>query len=66
MASDLTHLKRRLVKAGYTITPTRNRHLAVQHPDKPGTVILPLTPSDHRSLKNATAQLRRTFGYQPK
>ena len=66
MASDMTNLQRRLRKQGYVITQTRSLHLAVTHPAKPGTVHMPSTPSDHRAIRNAVAQLRRTFGYQPK
>ena len=51
--------RRALIRQGFTVTKTRRGHYRVEHPDMDGPVFMPCTPSDHRSMKNFQAQLRR-------
>jgi hypothetical protein len=46
-------------KAGWTVTHTRNGHLAWKPPTGQ-TVYSPSTPSDHRSVANVLGKLRRS------
>ena len=40
----------------------KSGHIKLTHPDHPGkSVFMPSTPSDHRALKNAHSQVKRTF-----
>lgn len=42
---------------------SNDNHPKVTHPDRPGkTHVIPGTPSDHRSYRNAIASIRREFG----
>lgn len=45
--------------------PTKKGWL-IKSPDGKGLVTIHGTPSDHRALKNAVADLRRICGYVPK
>jgi hypothetical protein len=55
---DYRPLAKRARKAGWTITGTRNGHLAWTSPTG-RTVFSPSTPSDRRSLANVVGKLRR-------
>jgi predicted RNA binding protein YcfA (HicA-like mRNA interferase family) len=62
---EVKALVRHLRRQGFTVSLTkRSGHYKVRHPESPGMVILPSTPSDARSLRNAVAQLRR-IGFVP-
>lgn len=63
MSSDVRKLLRRVRKQGGTWRQ-RGGHVRVFGPGgaKP-FVLLPSSPSDHRTLKNCAAMLRRTHGY---
>lgn len=58
VAKDYRPLLKRAKALGCTIEPTRKHHLAITTPSG-ARVICPGTPSDHRCLKNTTAELRR-------
>ena len=47
------------VNQGHTVTRTANGHYRVEFRDGKGSVILPGTPSDHRSILNCIADLKR-------
>ncbi len=51
---------------GWTATPTRGGHLRLDHPAAAVPVYCASTPSDHRSLKNTLAQMRRVLQAEPK
>lgn len=55
--SKATQIRRRLHAAGVRFRTTKAGHLKVYCPG--GIVVMPSTPSDPRSLKNAEAELRR-------
>lgn len=63
MRKEIKQLKKALEAEGYSVDPTRGGHLKVTHPDKDGVVFMPSTPSDHRSIKNTKAELKRRFGF---
>lgn len=63
MKKRMRELVKDLRQHGFVVTLTGGGHLKVTHPDKPGIVFMPSTPSDHRAVENTLAQLRRTFGY---
>lgn len=44
---------------GWTVEVRRTNHLCFKAPDGESMVFAPATPSDHRSMKNVRAQLRR-------
>lgn len=46
---------------GFTVT-NGGKHGAVTHPDHPGKVPLPHSPSDHRWIPNSITQIRQKFG----
>jgi predicted RNA binding protein YcfA (HicA-like mRNA interferase family) len=48
---------------GWRVERTNKGHWRCYAPDAEGIVHLPGTPSDHRSLANAVAKLRR-YGFQ--
>lgn len=62
-SKDIRQLIKKLEAQGFTVTPTRNGHYRVS---KNGTSVttLPGTPSDHRSMKNCLAYLKRA-GFKP-
>jgi hypothetical protein len=59
---DIRKLCKELSRQGFDIRATRRGHLLVE---RGGVVVAGLagTPSDHRSIKNSLAQLRRA-GFQ--
>ncbi|HVZ99670.1 MAG TPA: hypothetical protein VG841_05095 [Caulobacterales bacterium] len=59
MSSMMKEALRDLSRAGFTATRTRRGHWRFEHPLMDGPVFTSGTPSDHRSLKNLRAQLRR-------
>lgn len=63
MKKDIKKLRRALERDGFTVQDTPGGHTRITHPDKPGIVFGPSTPSDWRALKNMKAQIRRTFDW---
>lgn len=59
MDKDLKKLLKKLEAQGHTIRYTRKGHPVVLHKDGIGRVTFSGTPSDHRSLLNAIAKLRK-------
>lgn len=61
--TDQTSLLRLLRDRGFGAEHTGTDHLRVTHPDRPHVrpVTISSTPSDHRSVTNSMAQLRRSF-----
>lgn len=60
MTKDVRELVRKLEQQGWRIDTT-GRHVKCYPPDRSRQmVVLPSTPSDHRSLRNAVAMLRRS------
>jgi predicted RNA binding protein YcfA (HicA-like mRNA interferase family) len=57
-ARDLRQLAKR---AGWTISTTGGGHLRLEHPEANGPVITGSTPSDHRAIRNAVAQMKRAL-----
>lgn len=55
---DIRKLRKELTNQGFNVRTTRRGHLLVE---REGVVVAGLagTPSDHRSIKNSIAQLRR-------
>lgn len=62
MNKDLKKLLKALVAAGFEVKATKKGHLAVYR-DGQWITTLSGTPSDHRSMLNAMAALRRA-GFQ--
>lgn len=62
MNKDVRQLIRRLRKQDFVVRPTDNGHFKVSRPDG-DFVIMPSSPSDWRSMKNATVRLRK-IGYR--
>lgn len=58
MKKDIRKLSKELTAQGFQIRTTRREHLLVQ---RDGVTVAGFagTPSDHRSIKNSIAQLRR-------
>lgn len=57
---DIKDIVKAAGKQGWTIERTKGNHIKLTPPDPTmSQVILPGTPSDWRSLKNVTSQLRR-------
>jgi predicted RNA binding protein YcfA (HicA-like mRNA interferase family) len=56
---EMTQLVRSLARQGWLIEKTRGNHWRARHPDRAGIAFFPSTPSDHRSILNTQAQLRR-------
>ena len=54
-------LKRLLEEHGFTVT-NGTGHPKAHHPAHPGQIVLPGTPSDHRSYENTVADIRRRTG----
>ena len=54
---DINRLLDRLEGQGWAVSNTKSGHIKVERGGK--TVILPTSPSDHRSWKNLIAELRR-------
>ena len=60
---DVTVLRKRLVAQGFEVERARNGHWRVTAPDG-RKAQFPYSPSDHRSMLNVKARLRR-IGYLP-
>ena len=58
-SSIMKEIRRNLERDGFTIIKTRGGHWRIDHPNMVGPVFAPDTPSDHRSIKNLLATLRR-------
>jgi predicted RNA binding protein YcfA (HicA-like mRNA interferase family) len=56
---DLRPLVKQLKKNGYTVAQTRGNHYGVYAPDGKLLQVIAGTTSDHRSMKNLKADLRR-------
>lgn len=61
MNRDAEQLWQRLRDRGFTVSRTAGNHIRVDHPQLPYPVYGPSTPSDHRSLANFRAKLRRAM-----
>lgn len=57
-SASLRDFLRQAEAQGWVASHTRGGHVALRH-SCGATVFLPKTPSDHRSLKNCAAQMRR-------
>jgi hypothetical protein len=62
---DMDQLRKRLLDQGFTCDLTKNGHWKVRDGAGSFVTIMPGTPSDHRSMKNCEAALKRA-GYTPK
>ena len=51
----------RVENGGLKVTK-EGKHYKVSRPGEPGMVQIPVTPSDHRALRNVVMAIRRTFG----
>jgi len=58
-SSQMKAFLRQLESQGFSASKTRGGHWRLQHPNLNGPVFAPDTPSDHRSIKNTQAILRR-------
>jgi len=58
-SSRMKEVRRALERAGFSATKTRGGHWRFEHPQMPGPVFAPDTPSDHRGIRNLMALLRR-------
>lgn len=56
---DLSDLLRDVRRAGWSVTTTGGGHLRLCPPRKGSCIYTGSTPSDHRSLANLRAQLKR-------
>lgn len=62
MPGTFTELRRSLEKHGFTVA-TGSGHPKATHPSLGDEqVVLPITPSDHRSMSNLIAEIRRRTG----
>lgn len=62
MEKDLRKIVKRLEKQGWRVEHGKT-HTKLFPPDKTKPiVVVPNTPSDHRSLRNSIAQIRRSGG----
>lgn len=61
-AKDIRKLLKSLEAQGWRVERTKKGHYVAYAPDGVGRVTIPGTPSDHRSMKNTLADLRR-HGY---
>ena len=60
-SSDIRKLKKKAKKQGWKIeTSKRKGHIKWIPPGKKKIVVSPGTPSDHRSMKNLRADLKRS------
>ena len=60
---EIRKLVARLQDQGWRVDQLKSGHYRAYAPDGEGTVHIPGTPSDHRSLRNTVAQLKR-HGYK--
>ena len=58
MSRDVAPLVKAALAAGWHEVKGR-KHIVLRSPDGVSQVVLPRTPSDHRSLRNSRADLRR-------
>jgi predicted RNA binding protein YcfA (HicA-like mRNA interferase family) len=58
-SSEMREVLRSLERQGFTATKTRRGHWRFEHPDLRGPVFGASTPSDHRSIKNLRALIKR-------
>jgi predicted RNA binding protein YcfA (HicA-like mRNA interferase family) len=56
---EIRELVRRAHKQGWSVERTRNGHLRFRPPTGKGQAIVGTTPSDHRTIRNIRAHLRR-------
>ena len=63
-SKEVKDLIRSLRKQGWTVEQTRNNHWKATAPTGGQPEYIASTPSDHRSLKNTVARLKR-LGYDP-
>jgi hypothetical protein len=61
---DMDQLRKKLAAQGFTCEQTKNGHWRVRDAAGSFVTIMPSTPSDHRSMKNCEAALKRA-GYNP-
>lgn len=67
MGNDLRKVLKALEDQGFLLTRSSRGHWLIDTPDGRRVAVLAGTPSDHRSLKNAIARLRRAgFRWPPK
>lgn len=64
MPSRYSEMAEMLEEHGFTLEHSgRGPHDKAVHPDRPGvTIVIPRTPSDHRSYPNCIAEIRRKTG----
>lgn len=58
-SSEMKGILRSLEQQGFTATRTRRGHWRIDHPAMRGPVFGASTPSDHRSIKNLLALIKR-------
>lgn len=56
---DAKALARKMRKLGWDVCVTGSGHYKLTPPDGGEAVIMPVSPSDYRSLRNTVAHLRR-------
>ncbi len=61
-SNQMKEIRRALARRGFLMSKTRGGHLRIEHPNMEGPVFAPGTPSDHRSIANLRAILRRKCG----
>lgn len=61
---EMDALVRKLEDQGFTVEKLRNNHWRVKDGSGRFVTIMPSTPSDHRSMKNCVAVLKRA-GFNP-
>ena len=61
---DIKNLIRALESQGWRVEKTRSGHYMAYSPNGKDIVTIPGTPSDHRSMRNTLAALRRA-GFTP-
>ena len=54
-------IRKKLAREGWTFIQTKNGHWKGTHPDTDGWIIVPGSPSDHRSAQNCFADARRAL-----
>ncbi len=65
MNKEMKQLVKRLKKQGIEVDQS-GKHLKAHRKGRPKPyVVMPRTPSDHRSIKNTVADLRRVLGFNP-
>jgi hypothetical protein len=64
MARDHTLKLRQWQQQGWKISKTSGGHMKMTHPEAIRPVFVSSTPSDHRALLNAEAQMRNVLSQQ--